>query len=324
MICTEFDREFREKYLEDFIPAKIYDMHTHIWTENGQNPALLAPSPLRIEADITTLQQWSKQIYGDRECHYLLLGTPLKNIHLHNHNRFIGQEVQKDPLSIAGMLVTPDMDAQVMADNFDSGLFHVVKPYPGFAPDPAHAGICDFIPERLLEVVDHYQMAITLHLSFPAGAASPENQAALKYLTARYPRIKWILAHCARTFNANFLADAIHIFKHLPNIYYDTSAVNDLYTHYLLLKHEDRKRIMFGSDNIAGGGARGKYVTYAYAWLYLPAQDLLKHCRTEAVPVVYEQLLQQKRAADMLEMDRSEIEDLFAGNAESLIAALKK
>ena len=324
MIYTEFDREFRQKHLEDFIPEKIYDMHTHIWTEKGQDPTRLAPSVLRMEAGIETLRQWSKQIFGDRECHYLLLGTPLPDIDRRNHNRFLGEEIQKDSLSIAGMIATPDMEAQEMADCFDSGLFHAVKPYRVFAADPANARITDFIPERLLEVVDHYRMAITLHLSFPAGAASPENQADLQYLTARYPHIKWILAHCARAFNANFLTEAIHFFKHLPNIYYDTSAVNDLYTHYLLLKHEYRKRIMFGSDNIAAGGVKGKYVTYANSWFYLPGCDSLEHCPTEAVPVVYEQLLQQKRAADMLEMNRSEIEDLFYRNAVNLIAGLKK
>ena len=324
MLLTAHDHEFRMKHLESFIPSKIYDMHTHIWTEKGQDPSRLAPSSLRMEAGTDELRCWSNQLFGDRECHYLLLGTPLKNMNRRNHNLFLQNEVQKDELSIAGMIATADMSPEEMAENFDSGHFHAVKPYRVFADDPAHARITDFIPEKLLEVVDHYRMAVTLHLSFPSGAAAPENQADLKYLTSRYPGIKWILAHCARAFNANFLTDSIHVLKHLPNIYYDTSAVNDLYTHYLLLKYEDRKRIMFGSDNIVAGGVKGKYVTYADSWFYLPGQEHLEHCPTEAVPVVYEQLLQQKRAADMLEMNRYEIEDLFFRNAENLIAVLKK
>ena len=49
------------------------------------------------------------------------------------------------------------------------------------------------------------------------------------------------------------MEDSIRFLCDLPNIWYDTSAVNDLYSHFLLMKHEDRKRVMFGSDNVVAG-----------------------------------------------------------------------
>ena len=157
----------------------------------------------------------------------------------------------------------------------------------------------------------------------PDGANSPQNITDLKYLTKKYPNVKWILAHCARAFNSTFLERSIHILKHLPNIYYDTSAVNDLYTHYLLLKHESINRIMFGSDNVAAGCARGKYITYGRAWQFYPGAEQLEHCDGRATLVVYEQLLQQKRAADILELSSDAINKLFWKNAESLINNLE-
>ena len=198
-----------------------------------------------------------------------------------------------------------------------------MKPYRLFAPDPRCARIRDFLPEPLLEVINEYGRAVTLHLSMPDGADSPQNLADLKYLTKKYPNIKWILAHCARAFNSIFLEKSIHILKHLPNIYYDTSAVNDLYTHYLLLKHESIDRIMFGSDNVAAGCDRGKYITYGRAWQFYPGVEQLEHCDGRATLVVYEQLLQQKRAADILELSNNAINKLFCKNAESLINNLK-
>ncbi|MBE6357309.1 MAG: hypothetical protein E7058_09415 [Lentisphaerae bacterium] len=319
---NEWYREFWMRYLDDFVPGNIYDMHTHLWSEKGQRS--LAPSALRLKVGISDLQRFSEQFYCGRKCHFLLLATPLKDMNPTAFNQWMAGEIAKDDRSIAAMIVTPAMTPEEVAGNFESGAFHGVKPYRVFAADPANARITEYIPEKLLEVVDHYHMAVTLHLSFPDGAANPDNQADLKYLTRRYPNITWILAHCARAFNANFMVDAIHVLKELPHIYYDTSAVNDLYSHYLLLKHEDRKRIMFGSDNIAAGGVPGKYITYADAWLHFPGMDKLEHCDSRAVPVVYEQLLQQKRVADMLEMNTSEIEDIFYRNAENLIAVLKK
>ena len=52
-------------------------------------------------------------------------------------------------------------------------------------------------------------------------------------------------------------------------------------------------------------------------------QRHLEHCRAEAVPVIYEQLLQQKRAADMLELSKDQVEQLFWRNACNFIRDLK-
>ena len=95
------DREFWEQYLEDFVPRRLYDMHTHLWTEAGQNPAALRKSALRMEAGLNELRRWSGEIYPRRECHYLLLGTPVTGIDRKNHNRWLAGEVKKDPLSAA-------------------------------------------------------------------------------------------------------------------------------------------------------------------------------------------------------------------------------
>ena len=74
------------------------------------------------------------------------------------------------------------------------------------------------------------------------------------------------------------LEQSIQRLKDMPNIWYDTSAVNDMYSHYLLMKHEDRKRVMFGSDNVEAGCVRGKYVTYGKAWQYFEGFPDLTHC----------------------------------------------
>ena len=320
---TSTDRQFFEKYLDDFIPEKLFDMHVHLWTEAGQEHLPATDDPLRYEAGVKEVNDWHSQLFPDRECHNLLLGTPVKEINVRNHNLFLEQEVQKDPLSIAGMLVTPAESPEYLAQCFEKGLFQSVKPYRIFAPDPAEARITEYLPESQIEVIDHYKRAVTLHLSMKDGISSPLNLKELSYLTGRYPNVKWILAHCARAFNANFLAGVIDILKDLPNIFYDTSAVNDLYTHCLLLKHENINRIMFGSDGIVAGGMHGKYITYADAWQYYPGAEKLEHCRSASVTVVYEQLLQQKRAADILSLSQGDIQKLFWGNAVNFIQDLK-
>ena len=119
------------------------------------------------------------------------------------------------------------------------------------------------------------------------------------------------------------MEEAIHILKEMPNIWYDTSAVNDIYSHFLLMKHEDRKRVMFGSDNIVAGCARGKYITYGRAWEYYGGFPDLPHCDPTPTFVIYEQLRQERQVADMLELTPDEIEDHFSGNAIRFIKQVR-
>ena len=320
---NEFDREFWNRELNNFVPQKIYDMHTHLWTETGQGHLPPVDSALRNEIDFAALRNWTSQIFPGRECHFLALGTPIPGVDAVSQNKWLAKEVAKDSASVAGMLVTPATTIKELKDAFEKNNFDVVKPYLLFAANPRNARIVDFLPEPLLEVINEYKKAVTLHLSMPDGADSPQNLSDLKYLTGKYPHIKWILAHCARAFNSVFLEKSIHFLKELPNIWYDTSAVNDLYTHYLLLKNENIDRIMFGSDNVAAGCGRGKYITYARAWQFFPGSEQLAHCDNRATLVVYEQLLQQKRAAEILGLSVEDIAKIFWKNAECLIKNIK-
>ena len=319
----DFDREIWDKELEDFVPSVIYDMHSHIWSEAHKGTATGAGSLLRTEYDYQGHIDWAAKLYPGREIHYLVIGTPVQGMDTEGHNDWMAAQLAVDPKSAVNMFVTPDMTADYVAAQVKKHNFFGLKPYRTFAPDPANARIRDFLPEPLIEVAHELGLAITMHLSKKTGAADPENQADLQRYTKVYPKAQWILAHCARGFNAFMLEESIHVLKEMPNIWYDTSAVNDIYSHYLLMKHEDRKRVMFGSDNIVAGCARGKYITYGQAWEYFSGFSELRHCDSTPTLVIYEQLRQHRQVADMLEFTQAEIEDFFSGNAVRFIQQMR-
>jgi glutamate-1-semialdehyde 2,1-aminomutase len=320
---NDFDRDIWEKELEDFVPGVMYDMHTHMWSEAHKGTLTGPPTGLRMEIDYQDHVAWATKLFPGREMHYLMLGTPIRGMNVEGHNDWMAAQMAADPLSAVNMAVTPDMSPDYVAEQVKKHDFLGLKPYRAFAPDMTNARICDFSPEALIEVADDMGLAITMHLSQKTGAANPENLQDLRYYTKRYPRVQWILAHCARGFNAFMLEEAIHVLKELPNIWYDTSAVNDLYSHYLLMKHEDRTRVMFGSDNVVAGCARGKYITYGRAWQFYPGQSGLEHCDPTPTFVIYEQLRQERQVAAMLGLSREEIEDHFSGNARRFIAQVR-
>lgn len=252
----------------------------------------------------------------------MLLPTPVKDVDQDAHNQYMFEQGKLAPESRFAMLATPSTSCEAAESAIRQHGVAAFKPYRVFGADPDEGGIRDYLPERLIEVADHFGLAIMLHMSKRAGPADPENLADLEDFTRRYPRVQWVLAHCARGFNSVFLEKALPRLKDLPNIWYETSAVNDPYSHILLLQREDRGRIMFGSDGVFAGGMRGKYVTYARAWEFYGGNPELTHCDPAATFVVYEQLHQQRQAADLLGLTPGETADLFHRNAERLIAAL--
>ena len=320
----DFDRQLWDQELDDFVPATVYDMHTHLWSEAHRGTLTGLPTGLREEIDYQDHLDWAAKLYPGRAFHMLALGTPMPGMDAAGHNAWMAAQLAADPESAINMMVTPDMTPEYVAAQVEEYGFLGLKPYRTFAPDPAGARICDFLPESLIELAHHKRLAITMHLAKPTGPADPENQRDLARYTRDYPNAQWILAHCARSFNSFMMEEAVHFLCDLPNIWYDTSAVNDLYSHYLLMKHEDRKRVMFGSDNVVAGCARGKYITYGRAWLFYPGNDSgTPHCDSRATLVIYEQLRQERQVAEMLQLTPAEVEDHFAGNAQRFLAMMR-
>ena len=78
---------------------------------------------------------------------------------------------------------------------------------------------------------------------------------------------------------------------------------------------------MFGSDNIAAGSDRGKYITWGKGWCFFRAPEQ-PHCISHNTLVVYEQLRAMKQAASMAELSQEDIEAIFYRNAESFFSTI--
>ena len=312
---TDFDREIWASELEDFVPKRVFDAHSHIWNESCAGSADCPYSGLRYNAGFDELDAWNRQLFPGRELDCLLLGTPIPGCDFQKVHAFMAAEAAKSPHHLASTCVGPTLPPEELDAAIRKYRFTGLKPYRLFAADPANCRITDYLPEPLIEVAETHKLAVTLHMARFHGIADPVNQQDLRMLTAKYPHVRWILAHCARAFNSFTLEKSIFILRDLPNIWYDTSAVCDVRSHYLLMKHEKIERLMFGTDNIVAGGGHGKYVTWGRGWQFFSAKEQ-PHCVSDSTLVVYEQLRAQKQAADMAGLSPEDIEKLFHVNAE--------
>ncbi len=324
---TEIDRQIWEKELEDFVPDSVFDAHTHVWNDEHKSGNMDDASALRLPVSLKDLHELTSQQFPLRKLGYLILATPLKNIDYTGHNQWVADEAKHSgdiPLPvISSMLIVPGMTREYVAAHASEHGVSVLKPYRFFAEDPKEGDITDFLPEEALEAADELGLAVTLHLSKSSGPADEKNLSDLEYLTGKFPNVRWILAHCARAFNSVHLEGSVRRLAAMETVFADTSAVSDPYSHYLLLKHFDREKILFGTDNVAAGSARGKYITFGYGWDGYWQKDYIEHCDSRCTFVCYEQLRSQRQAAEMADLTKKEIEDIFYLNSMKLFGKVQ-
>ncbi len=237
------------------------------------------------------------------------------------HNRWCMEQIQRDPLSRLNRLVTPSCSVDEIAR--DVGQLGVVglKPYRLFSVtgDAAQCRIHEFLTPEQLELANEWGLWVTMHLSRYHGCADKENLRDLEEFTQRrYPNVRWILAHCARSFTYWPIRHGIDRLRALPNIWYDVSAVTDVRPLITLFTREDSRRIFYGSDGLDATYFRGQYVALGRAWQGLDVGKLdlqFPHCDGRPILAIYEQLLSMKHAAEIAQWNRDDIENLFWRNA---------
>ena len=318
---TRHDQQIWDEELEHFVPRRIFDAHAHLfWHDHlpANHPKLKA----WCDADDAAHRAWARRLYPRREIHYLYLGTPVPGIHVTRHNDFIARQLEKDPRSRANLLITPDCAADYIAATARRDGFIGLKPYRMFSVNgnPDTCRIREFFPEEQLEVANELGLWVTMHLSRYHAAADRYNVRDLtNYTTRRYPRIKWILAHCARSFTYWPIRESVERLRDLPNIFYDLSAVCDVRPILTLFQREHVRRIFFGSDGISPTFFRGGYFALGRSWLTVSktsfTDQAFLHCDGRPILAIYENLLAIRQAAELAGFGKKEVEAIFWGNA---------
>jgi glutamate-1-semialdehyde 2,1-aminomutase len=334
---NDLDRRIWEEELDSLVPQDIFDVHTHIyrWAHNldpaKQSGPLyeLAGRPFP-EATWALLDACDRQLLPDRQVHRLAFPFPFfPACDFQGANRSVAEQSQSDPRSAALMLVHPSMTAEHLDEQVRSLGFVGFKPYRFYSRtgDAVSCRIADFLPEHQIEVADRHGLLIMLHLAKRDGIADPENIEDLTHLTAKYPRAKWILAHCARSYSTWAIEQAAAGLRGLANVWYETSSVCESDAIEALLAGVGVDRVMYGSDDVPVGVARGKYITFGRAWAFLSENNHslnLSHCDPRMTFVRYEQLRAMRRAALRLNLSRGQIEDLFCNTAARLIDSVRR
>ena len=325
----DIDRRIWEEELESFLPSRIYDVHAHIYLREhcisefeegrpGINTHILNNAVFGHEA----VQEAYARLLPAREVHSLYFGWVFEDVDFDAANQFAAEQASCDPLSTAFMLSPPSLTPDRLAEGIAAYGFRGLKPYFFWTEKRWDARITDIIPERLLEVANEKKLIVMLHFGKKMGIADEENIRDMVHLSARYPAVRWILPHCARSTVPWPLERAIERLKDLPNVWYDVSSVTDPAVYSLVFRNVPPDRIMYGSD-VPVILERGQMIGWAYAWALLSEKVIaamnLPHCDPSPTYLLYETLRAARRAIRREGWGPEQIENMFYNNAIKLL-----
>lgn len=222
------------------------------------------------------------------------------------------------------MMVHPGMTPLHVQEGVVRLRFIGLKPYLWYAPSGNlwEARIRDFMPELQIAVANRYGLIIGLHLSKKQAIADSENLNELEHLIEKYPRVRWILYHGARSFSGWAIEKAAARLRNFPNIWIESSAVCETDAFDAIFSNIDLSRVCYGSDDFNAGMTRGKYIAWGYGWELMDGRNQTfntDHCDGRMTFVRYEMLRAMRRAALNQRLTRGQIEDVFYNNAARLV-----
>lgn len=313
--------------LAGFIPDEIYDIHTHPYEPSHFGPEAWPwlrnhVGTLGCEEHRRALQRFMpvKKIHG------LYFGMPHRTADHDAMNRWVQEETKLNgsELSRSLKVVRPQDDRYEVAHELRNGKYCGIKVYHIYAPRPDtfNASITEFAPEWMWEILNETQGVLMLHMVRNGAIADLDNQLEIQRLCRKYPRMKLILAHVARSFNYRNGRSGLYTLADLDNVVVDTSAITEVESFKAALEALGPRRILWGSD-FAVDQMRGRCVTTGslFFWLHpeLIREDYKTATDNEMTLIGIESLLCLREMCDDGGLNKGDINDIFCNNALRLL-----
>ncbi len=259
---TDVDRRFWAEHLEDWVPERIVDAHTHVtnpehrlepMTEERRRQYWVAEVNEPITAEDS--ERCLDIVFPGREVTQVALGPPNLAYDIEAANEYLRRECLKrgwHALSVC----PPQWTAERVAEELDKPGVLGLKPYytligADCATRDRHleASIFDYLPPHILEVADQRRAWITLHVPKADRLPHPDNIREVKELRRRYPNVILVIAHLGRCYTEPHAREGIPPLADDEGLYFDISAVLNPATLRIALQEITPERLLYGTDN---------------------------------------------------------------------------
>lgn len=310
--------------LAEWVSPEVFDAHAHLYLrqECGREPpALLRDGPERV--GIAEWRVGMQALLGVApRAGGLFFGFPVRGVGPEAGNRFVLDELGRDPLARGALLVSPSSSRDQIAALLDEPRIVALKPYHLYAGegDTFQAPVHRYLPEWAWGLAEEHSLAIVLHLVKDAALADEENQAAILGGCRRHPGARLILAHAGRGFHAPHTVAGVRALRGLANLWFDSSAICEAEPLLAVLDAFGPHRLLWGSD-FPVSHMPGRCVTMGDGFLWAGADTVVwdrvsPRCTPALVGV--ESLRALRSACEQYGLDARDRAAIFAGNARAL------
>ncbi len=320
------DRLLLKRYLSDWLPSEIYDIHTHGFHSSHFSGKVWPFVEQLGEAGCQSHREHLlASMPGVETIHGLYFGLPTRHGDCPAINDWMANEVATHGTadSRALIIARPDDSQQTIAEALRSGRFSGIKVYHCFAnrPDTFNATLEEYAPDWMWEILNETNGVLMLHIVRDAAIADEANQRSLRRLCRSYPKVKLVLAHVSRSFNYRNARCGMAAIADLENAYIDTSAICEAEAFRAAIKVLGPRRILWGSD-FPISELRGRCVSIgeSFFWLHpetIQSGDAPTTNRMTLVGI--ESLLSLREATEDAGWTQSDLNDLFLNNARRLL-----
>jgi hypothetical protein len=336
--------------LAAWLPDTIFDAHVHLGPPDAMRPV----PPHRLKEPVTTftsltaeeLLAWYENVYrGKTMAGLIAFPFPLREVRYEPANEYIARLAARDPRVHGFILANPrdtkETIRQYHALQKSGRRFGGVKPYydllgKNIPFSSLHTRLEEFVPDELLEFMDGERLVLMLHTS-STGMGDPGCQRFVRRITARWPRIKVILAHMGRYTDKRQFLEFMEsrVWQH-PNVFLEMSSASEPEVYQAALQHRELwKRLLFGSDLPFGLISGVEYCSpeaglifltrEEYLWTDRQLHDRFKEQRAQLTYNTYHTIKALKDAVERLECNAEEKrqlkENIFLKNTRDRLLA---
>ncbi|GHT86245.1 hypothetical protein FACS18947_5950 [Bacteroidia bacterium] len=337
----EIDKAYYQEQIRDFLPKKIIDAHTHVYSTRFRHPPKAGvpdrsqnwPNLVAEDNPIEDLLETYRIMMPEQEVTPVIFGQPSLDYDVDANNAYIAECAKKYDFP-ALYLARPWESAAEIEERIRDGGFGGIKVYLNFAPPYIPADeirIFDFLPHWQLEVMNHHKWIVMLHIPRSGRLKDPVNLEQMLEIDRRYPDVKLIIAHVGRAYAPEDLGDALDRLAD-TGMWFDFAANTNQFVFEQAIQKIGPKRLMFGTDlpilrmRMRRIVENGHYINLVPRGMYgdVSGDTHMREVDDETASklsiFLYEEIAAIRGAAEGTQLGKADIEQLFYHTAAELFS----